>query len=572
MARISAFKVLGVSVLCMAFTGCGAAPTARSASKSQAARAVIIALPVETSPNWFFPVFSDSTFSATNIQLDALLYKPLLDVTPQDTVDYPHSLVSSITWNKAATVFTLTMNPRYRFSNGQAVTAGDVAFTWSIMKGASSNAKDLPWSYGGEGSGGVPEDFRSVTPLNPKTLRVTLSTPVNPQWFILNGLGQINPVPSAIWDKYPHNMIRELKFISAQANNPQSPLFRVVDGPYRFGQVHPNQSWSFVANNSYGGRAPAIRSVIFQYETSSASEFSALKTGTVTAGYLPLSLWKSRTSLTHDRIIPGYVWGMTFLQPNEAAKAPNGTGLLFRQLYVRQALAYGINQPGIVSTFYHGNGITEDGPIPSKPRTPYYNTALNSPLYPFDPARGKALLAAHGWKEHNGVMTKDGKPLSFTLNYNAGSQTVTDIVQLLKSDWAQEGIAVNLVSTPFDSLIALPSNKWSMIWLGLGSWIYSPDYYPTGGGLFKTGAALNGEDYSNHTMNTLIDTTYAPFTSTSEELRRLDQYQSFAAHQIPVIWMPYAATDYVVNNSLHGYAHSMNLVSGLIYPNLWTEK
>lgn len=110
-----------------------------------------------------------------------------------------------------------------------------------------------------------------------------------------------------------------------------------------------------------------------------------------------------------------------------------------------------------------------------------------------------------------------------------------------------------------------------MIWLGLGSWIYSPDYYPTGGALFKTNAALNGEDYSNTTMNSLIDQTYAPYTSTSQELSRLDQYQMFAARHIPVIWMPYSATNFVVSNHLHGFSQSLNWVSGLIYPNLWTN-
>jgi peptide/nickel transport system substrate-binding protein len=111
-----------------------------------------------------------------------------------------------------------------------------------------------------------------------------------------------------------------------------------------------------------------------------------------------------------------------------------------------------------------------------------------------------------------------------------------------------------------------------MIWLGLGSWIYTPDYYPTGGALFKTNAALNGEDYSNNTMNSLIEKTYQPYTSTAQEMQRLDQYQSFAARHIPVIWMPYAASDYVVNNDLKGYVYSMNLVSGLIYPNLWKQQ
>jgi peptide/nickel transport system substrate-binding protein len=96
-------------------------------------------------------------------------------------------------------------------------------------------------------------------------------------------------------------------------------------------------------------------------------------------------------------------------------------------------------------------------PFPRSPPPLNYDKALNAAVYPFSPTQGKTILQAHGWVEHNGVMTKNGKPLAFTLNYNAGSQTVTDIVQLLKSDWAQEGIDVSLVSTPFDHLLRCPA-------------------------------------------------------------------------------------------------------------------
>ncbi|WP_242823775.1 peptide ABC transporter substrate-binding protein [Sulfobacillus thermosulfidooxidans] len=563
-------SLVSVSVLLPIVAGCGASVSSKSPSPNSS-KTVVIALPVQTAPNWFFPVFSTNTFSAVNIELDALLYKPLFDVTPHDTIDFSHSLISKATWNKTDTAVTLNINPRYQWSNGHPISASDIIFTWNLMKAASGNSSSLPWNYGGAGSGGVPNDFKSVTAINSQTVKVTLNTAVNPQWFLLNGLGQMNPVPASVWDKYPNNIIEELTYIKNIANNPTASVFRVVDGPYMFSQVKPNESWSFVANPHYGGKKSQIKTLIFQYETSSDNEFAALKKGTITVGYLPLSLYKSRQQLANiDTIIPGYVWGMSYLQPNMHHNAPNDIGSLFKKLYIRQALAYGINQPGIIQSFFDGQGISESGPIPSRPVTPYFDQQLKNPVYAFNPHTGKALLIDHGWKEIDGVMTKNGKTLSFTLNYNAGSQTVTDIAELLKSDWAQEGINVKLVSTPFDELIALPNDKWSMIWLGLGSWIYAPDYYPTGGALFKTNAALNGEGYSNSEMNHLINLTYSPYQSTTQEIQRLDQYQEFAAHHIPVIWMPYAANFYVVNKSLHGYKQSMNLVSGLIYPNYWS--
>jgi peptide/nickel transport system substrate-binding protein len=62
----------------------------------------------------------------------------------------------------------------------------------------------------------------------------------------------------------------------------------------------------FVPNSHYDGHKSYLSTVIFQYETSSSSEFSSLKTGTVNVGYLGVSLLGSRSELSGDTLTTPY--------------------------------------------------------------------------------------------------------------------------------------------------------------------------------------------------------------------------------------------------------------------------
>ncbi|MDA8193249.1 MAG: peptide ABC transporter substrate-binding protein [Thermaerobacter sp.] len=564
-------KILSVAAALGAagLAGCG---TSQPASVPVAPTSATIALLPQVSPNWWFPVLSSSAYSDTNLQMNALMYVPLIHISRTDGINFSRSLAQSISVNSTGTVYTIHLNRKFKWSNGTPVTSADVVFTYNILKATSTGASNLPWGYGGAGTGGLPARWQSVVAQGPDTVVVTLNTPSNPVWFEHNGLGQIEPVPAAVWNKYPNNMIEELKFIQSVANNPSASVYQVVDGPYHFSKMAPNQYWMFSANNQYDGHKSTLQKIVFQYETSSSAEFAGLKTGTIQLGFLPASLWKSRAQLTSDVFFPAYLFGFNYLQPNLNPKAPNGLGPVFDQPYVRAALEMGIPQQAIISTFYHGYGVTENNPIPSQPKTIFYDAALAKPLYPFNPAAGKALLVKNGWTDVNGVMTKNGVQLKFTLLYVSGSNTDTAIAQLIKQDWAQEGVQVSLESQPFDTVLSTAQqadpSKWNMAWWG-GGWTYEPDYYPTGGAFYATGAGANQGGYTNPTMDTLIKNSYNPGTSV-ETLNALFAYQQFAAQQTPVIWLPWTAGFNEHASNLHGTVKTFNSITALIYPNWWT--
>ena len=82
-----------------------------------------------------------------------------------------------------------------------------------------------------------------------------------------------------------------------------------------------------------------------------------------------------------------------------------------------------------------------------------------------------------------------------------------------------------------------------------GGWVYAPDYEPTGEELFATGAGANKGSYSNPTMDRLIaDTT------TSGNIAAYHTFATYAAQELPFIWMPNSYNVMAVSKNLHGVA------------------
>lgn len=550
---------------------CGTASVTAGPAKPSRGGSVVVGLPAQLAPNWFFPEQSVAAATTVNSELEVLTYMPLVYFGPHNTLSQAYGLASRVTYNKSGTRYVIDINPKWHWSNGTPVTAQDVVFTYEIMRAGSLPHTNYDWGYSGMGSGGMPTDWKSVTAVGPHTVVIETTKPVNQQWFLRNGIGQIVPVPKSVWDKYPHNMKAEMAFINSVANSPLNPIYHVVDGPWKLAGFVPNQHWTYVPNQRFDGHRAYLKQLIFQYETSSASEFEGLKQGTINYGYLPASMVKDTAQLTNDRIEPQYSLSFNYLQINMSPKAPGGIGKAFDTLPVRQALQLGVNQAGIINTIWHGYGAMDDTTLGTQPPNPMLDPALaKKPVYPFNPTKGKEILERAGWKMVNGVMTNGPLKLEFTMDCASGSNSYTLIDQLLVQNWAREGIKVNLVFQPFDTVVSYSSanaNKWQAInWNG--GWGYS-SAYPSGGGLFASDGAENSGSYDSSEMNKLIAKTYQP-ADTQQTLKNMYAYEEYAPHQLPsAIFLPEQPTITVVSKSLHRALSTFNPIGGWIFPNLW---
>lgn len=119
---------------------------------------------------------------------------------------------------------------------------------------------------------------------------------------------------------------------------------------------------------------------------------------------------------TNDKLSTAYEFGFAYMIPNLNPKAPRHFAQLVGPVYVRRALEMEIDQAGMNSSLYHGYGVVEFSPIPSKPRTIFYDPNIVNPGA-FNPKAGKKLLESHGWHMVNGVMTgPQGYPFKFTMD------------------------------------------------------------------------------------------------------------------------------------------------------------
>jgi len=545
--------------------GTGLVPAVAAGHKQAAAGATVtMALASGNSINDWFPVESSIDESSPNLATNGLMYTDLVQISPKDTADYANSLAQSVTVNKSDTVFTIHLHPNLKWSNGTPVTSADVVWTYDLM--AASCAKSAPWAFAQCGSDGIPYQITSFTAQGPHAVVINLNKGANPIWFIQNSLNAIVPAPKAVWDKYS-NWNQELKWISKLSDQPTAPQYAVVDGAFKFQSMVPNQYWAFVPNENYSGHKATISRFIWEYFASDAAEFAALRKGTLDVGYLPNSLYGARGQLNGQyKIAPQYNFGFTYIQPNFSPKAQS-VGATFNDLAVRQALQYGVDEQTMIK-IANGVGVTDYGPIPSVPKNPFYDPKIGVP-YPFNPAKGKQILLKDGYKMVNGVMTKKGVPLAFTLVYVSGNQTFTSWATLLKEDWAKEGIDLTLETQPFTNIISLESqqaaivHKWAMVWWG--GWGYFS--YPTGDEVLGTGA-IAWDGYNDAKMNALIAATEEPGTP-AQIAQRLDTYQVYAAQQVPIVYLPSTPTFWEVTPLLKGFMSTM-AANGTYFPNLWT--
>jgi peptide/nickel transport system substrate-binding protein len=283
----------------------------------------------------------------------------------------------------------------------------------------------------------------------------------------------------------------------------------------------------------------------------------------VNFGYIDPSQLGAAKSLTAvgDTIFPGYSLGVFWTEMNMWPASPAKS--IFDQLYVRQALQESTNEPAIVKDLYKGYGVAQYGPLPSTPRTKFYDPKAE-PVIPYNLSKAKKLLTSHGWKEVNGVMTKGSQKMNFTMIYVSGDETTLQQAELMQSDWQKIGIKTTLKGEPFDTFISMTSDKTNTSWqLAVGSgWDYNgPGWMPTGGQLFSS-TAPSGTGYSNAHENALIAATHKPYATQADFMKAFYQYEAYTAAQLPFLWLPNPAGIDVAGPTVVGAKQYANFTTG----------
>jgi peptide/nickel transport system substrate-binding protein len=603
-AVAGAAALLAVGIAACSSGGSSSSPASGSASSTAAVVAggtATEALPAGVTLNWIWPFIPLTSANEYNTEdFEELLYRPLYEFGNNGdsvAVNYPLSLANTPVYTDGGKTVTMSMKG-WKWSNGATVDAKDVVFWLNMLEAEKAN-------YYGYTPGLLPDNLASYRATGPGTVVLHLKAAVSSIWFTYNQLAEITPMPMA-WDvtsvaakagsggcttdsakdKWAR-CAAVFRFLTAQATNLKTyaanPIWTVVDGPWKltsFSTAMAGPVTSFAPNAAYSG-SPKAHLAGFRYYafTDDTTEYRALKTGQIDVGYIPSADLPQNSGSqvlpatdplgSAYTLAPWYQYGIYYM----AINFNNPTiGPAFRQLYVRQALQDLVDQPGIAKAVYRGYAYPTSGGVPTHPASQWVPSVQNENdgqgPYAFSTAKARALLASHGWSEVGGVMAcqdavecgpgvTKGLKLSLTMDYATGIGAFQQEVAVIKSDAAQAGVQINLVSQSFNAIIGdtapcTPGPRCTWDILNFGGWTFNgPGFEPTGEPLFETGASSNAGGYSDPTEDKLIIDTH-----TSGSLGVFDQYATYTAEQLPFIWLPDAYIVQAVSSKLANVAFS----------------
>ncbi len=356
-----------------------------------------------------------------------------------------------------------------------------------------------------------------------------------------------------------------------------NPLWKVVDGPFELSQFTTSGYVKLVPNPEYSGSPkPAIAAFEELPYTTDSAEFDAVRSGKVTIGYIPTQDLTQKQSIEKNE---GYTYarwsvlGIDFFVYNFTGTK---TGPVFQQLYFRQAMQSLVNQPQYIKDFMGGTGTVNNGPVPTTPANSDVSPKLaKGQVYPYDPSKAVTLLRSHGWKVIPGGDSYCAKPGSgagecgagvaqgqhadFKISFLTGSTQLTNIMDAMQSTMkSKAGIDLSLNAESYGSLAEVVfagcsktnhCNNWDLANYSTGdTWVYFPDYLPTGEELFYTGASANNGYYSSQTADADIAASNTA-SNQSSETAALYKYENYIAENLPVLEVPNSAYQLTVYKS-----------------------
>jgi peptide/nickel transport system substrate-binding protein len=318
--------------------------------------------------------------------------------------------------------YTFTLKAGVKFTDGTPLDAQAVADNFAY------------WEKGGNSTAQVSIDpyFKSAQAIDATHLKVTLNKPYLPLLTMLTQayFGILSPAN-----------IKQGN--TAVCNDP------IGSGAFRIKQWQHGQEVILVRNPDYTSwpatakhQGPAlVNEVDWKFLPDPIERYASLTSG--------------ETNVIYD--VPTVDWATAeanyqvtrYITPGKPVSIYlNTIKGIFTDKLVRQAFAYGADRKAAVQTAFHGVIPYEGNPSVSQ-ATPGYDPSV-AQAYPYDPAKATQLLDQAGWTAKNaaGYRTKDGKELSVTFAYPAGSVITSEgatLLQILQQQWKQVGFNVNLI-------------------------------------------------------------------------------------------------------------------------------
>lgn len=370
---------------------------------------------------------------------------------------------------------TFKLKPDMKWADGQPLTSADVLFTWKLVTDENTRTP-----YG--------SDYKLVieaeTP-DSLTFRVSYQEPYAPALDTWAGL-QILP---------KHLLEGQDINTTAFARNPVGSSY------YKLEQWQNGERISLVRNPLSTQGEARIERLVSRFIPDAASQFLELMADHIDSMNLnPIQyarIFPSRPDLTKK------IGLYKELGNNYTYLGFNLKRQPFDDIRVRQAINYAIDKQELIDGVLLGLG--EPVSSPYKPGTRWTNPDLSP--YPYDPQKALALLKEAGYEDHDGdgILDRDGKPLSFEMLTNQNKQREMSAV-LVQRKLKEIGIDARIRVLEWASFIGrfIKTGEFDAVVLG---WSLSldPDQYSIWHSSQQEPGQFNFIGYNNPQVDKLLE-------------------------------------------------------------------
>jgi peptide/nickel transport system substrate-binding protein len=418
MQRRKLFSVALAGVLAAGgLAACGDSPNANSnAGKNSGTTFLTVGMPNGPQTENFNPFLSTS--AANSLGFKWMMYEPLMMWNPVKPADPSKPwLATDAKWDAAYKKVDITVRDNATWSDGQKLTADDVAFTFSMIKGNKAlNTNNTPYDQ--------------IT-MNGNVVTVTFTNSMfvyKDKW-----LGQTPIVPKHIW--------------SAIAKPDIDPNKTPVgSGPYTLKSFTPQTTTLSVRTSGYWQDLPQVKELRYTSYTDNNAQTTALSTGACEWSFVFIPNYKTvfvDKDPAHFKVWAPPVLGIHGLYIATTKKP-------FDNVALRKAMNMVVNREDIFNKaeagYFHPLVTSVTG-LPSPAGDAFVAPEYKGQNQSVDVEGAKKTLTDAGFKlsaDGKTLTDPSGKPVKLTLTDPAGWSDYQTSLEIVRDNLAQIGIAATV--------------------------------------------------------------------------------------------------------------------------------
>ncbi len=420
------------------------------------------------------------------------------------------------TWSPDSLSIAFHINPRAKWHDGQTVRSSDVRFTLQSTRD-STLGTPIAALITNIDSVSTPDSATAVFWFHKRT----------PQQFY-DATYQMQIMPEHIWKGIAPSAWRA----SDAAKHP------IGSGRFRFVRWTPRTAVEVAADTANYRGAPKLSRVVW----SIAPDFSTALTrflSSETDFFEALRPENIPEVQKHPNLRVTTYRGLAYLFAQFNLRDPANHARphpIFGNRELRRALTMATDRATIVRSVYDTLALPALGPTIRA----YPTTDANLKQIPFDTARARQILDSLGWRVagSDGMRSRKGRPLQFTLSVPNTSKVRIQMAVLIQEQLRQAGVKVDIEQLDFPVLVEKERKR--TFDAAMGQWNTQPSPGAVRGSWGTVGSRAssggNYGSYENRVFDAYVDSALASFDPAARKSYFTKAYET-VIEDVPAIWL-----------------------------------